>query len=184
MPLLLKGGTSLLNAVQILRTLEIHEGHIVADLGCGGAGHFVGPTAAVVGKKGKVYAVDIQKNVLNTVKSRLEMQGFEHVELVRANLENVGSTPIPQESCDFSLIINVLFQNSKHADIIREAVRFLKKGGRLVVIDWSISAIPFGPPLQYRLKPSSVLDIAQTLGLEFVSEFEPGYAHFGLIFKK
>ncbi len=173
-----------MDVIDILRKLEVHEGHIVADLGCGGAGHFVAPTAVTVGSKGKVFAVDIQKNVLSTVKSRLDLQGIQNVALLRSDLERYGSTQIASESCDFSFIINVLFQNTRHAEIMREAARFLKKNGRLVVIDWSISAIPFGPPLQYRLKPSTVSGIAQSLGLRMISEFEPGYAHFGIVFEK
>ena len=84
---ILRGGTALLDAEKILTRLGIAEGMIVADLGCGGGGHFVAPASRLVGRTGHVYAVDIQKAVLHTVESKLRLQHVTNVDLVWSDLE-------------------------------------------------------------------------------------------------
>ncbi len=179
-----QGGSALLNPLDILKGLDIKESYCVADLGCGGNGHFVAPLASLVGKNGKIYALDIQKNVLDALKARLKLEGVENVELVWSDLEQVGAASIPEGSCDLVIIINVLFQNLKHEEILKEAQRFAKKGGRLVVIDWKYSASPFGPPIDIRVAPMSVKTLCSGLGLKLFHEFDAGQYHYALVFLK
>ncbi len=181
---LIKGGTSLLNAGAILDSVGVHEGAIVADLGCGGMGHFVAPTARSVGPKGHVYAVDIQKAVLHNVESRLQFQKIANVSTVWSNLEKVGSAKIPDHSCDFAFLVNVLFQNKDHSAILLEARRLLKETtGHLSVIEWKKSASPIGPPLDFRVDPATILTLGREAGLAYVRAFDPGVYHYGLIFR-
>ena len=58
------GGSVLLDVNLILKKAGIGDKMVVANLGCGASGHFVFPVADLVGKKGKVFAVDILKTVL------------------------------------------------------------------------------------------------------------------------
>ncbi|MEK7103404.1 MAG: methyltransferase domain-containing protein [Patescibacteria group bacterium] len=180
----LRGGTALIDPLMIISRLDIHDGDIVADLGCGGSGHFVGPLAKAVGLKGKVYAVDIQKNVLKVVEGKMKQEHIVNVIPVWSDLERGGIVEIPPESCDLAILINILFQNTKHDRIVQEASRMIKSVGRLMVIDWKTSGSPFGPPSDRRVSPQRVKDIAQELHLSLLDEFDAGPYHYGLIFKK
>lgn len=180
----LRGGTALIDPFTILAHLDIHDGDTVADLGCGGGGHFVGPLAKAVGAKGTVYAVDIQKNVLKAVEGKMKQENIVNVITVWSDLERGGIADIPSGSCEVSMLVNILFQNTKHDRIVQEASRMIKSAGRLMVIDWKTSGSPFGPPSDRRVSAQTVKDIAQRLHLTLVEEFDAGPYHYALIFKK
>ncbi|HLC89441.1 MAG TPA: class I SAM-dependent methyltransferase [Patescibacteria group bacterium] len=180
----ISGGNELLDPVMILNRLGVKSGLRLADLGCGGAGHFIIPAARFVGDKTTVYAVDILKSVLQSVTSKAYFQGIKNIKPVWANLETFGSTKIPKESLDFVFLINILFQSKQDENIIKEAERLLKTGGKLLVIDWNQNPTSFGPPPIDRIKPEVVKKICHDLNLKLIDEFEPGIYHFGLIFKK
>lgn len=179
---LMQGGTALLNPVEILKSLNIKDSYIVADLGCGGNGHFVAPLATLVGKNGKVYALDIQKTVLDALQARLKLQNITNTQLVWSDLEQFGAAAIPEQSCDLVILINVLFQNKDHASILKESQRFLKKGGRLVIIDWKYSSSPFGPPIDLRIAPMEIKTLGNNLQLKLFHEFDAGQYHYALVF--
>ena len=64
-------GTALIDPYKIFEKISLGHGMRVADLGCGRTGHFIFPTARVVGESGVVYAVDIMKDILESIKSRV-----------------------------------------------------------------------------------------------------------------
>ncbi len=178
------GGTQFLNPQEVINSVKITEGMKVADLGCGNLGYFIIPLAKLVGKEGIAYAVDIQKAVLDGVKSRAKLEGITNLETVWSNLEDIGSTKIPSGSLDLALLINVLFQNKKHEAMIEETVRMLKKGGQLVVIDWKKTGIPFGPAVQLRVDSDEIKQLAAKLDLKLLEERDYGDYFWGLIFEK
>lgn len=179
---LVKGGTALLNAPAILEAVGVHQAAIVADLGCGGAGHFVAPTAHTVGKGGHVYAVDVQRTVLHNVESRMNLQNLLNVTTLWSNLETLGAVAIPDRSCDFAFLVNVLFQNKDHLTILKEAKRILKpESGILVVIEWKKAASPIGPPLDFRIDRATIEQLAQKAGYSLVRAFDPGTYHYGIL---
>jgi ubiquinone/menaquinone biosynthesis C-methylase UbiE len=180
----LSGGNELLDPEKIFAKLGIEAGAKVADLGCGGAGHFIIPAAKLVGEKTLAYAVDIQKLVLKNVSVKARMMGINNIKQIWSNLESLGATNINEQSLDFALLINTLFQSKKQKEIIRESVRLLKKGGKLLIIDWDQTNSSFGPPLENRTKKAELRQAALSLNLKLIEEFKPGNYHYGLIFEK
>lgn len=183
-PIILKGGTSLIDVPDLLKRLGVSGGQVIADLGCGGGGHFVAPTASLVGTSGLVYALDIQRKVLNSLEATLKLQNLGNVKLIWSDLEKVGAADIPDETCDMAVLANVLFQNKNQGAIIQESARFLKKGGMLTIIDWKRTASPFGPPPELRIPPETIKALGVSLGLSFVDLFDVGVFHYGLVLKK
>jgi len=177
------GGNELLDPMEILGRLGVTTGSIVADLGCGGAGHFVIPAAKLVGHKTIVFAVDIQKSVLASVTSIGRMEGIQNIKTIWADLESLGSTRITEESLDFGMIINMLFQSKNHEAVLKEAMRLVKPDGKIMVVDWKDGHPTFGPE-GVRVDPEKIKQIAKKLKLKLADEFEAGKYHFGLIFIK
>ena len=66
----ISGGNELLDPGDVLAHAKLKKGQKIADLGCGGAGHFIIPAATVVGDKTTAYAVDILKSILENIKKR------------------------------------------------------------------------------------------------------------------
>lgn len=179
------GGNNLLDAYYILsQQVKIQNNQIVADLGAGGAAYFTIQAAKIVGNQGQVYAVDVVKTVLSTIDSKVKMAGLYNVKTIWSNLEILGATKIPAESLDHALLINTLFQSNKHAEIMAEAVRLLKPGARLTVIDWLDLNPSFAPPQDRQVYQEDIIAIAQKLSLTLENSFQAGAYHFGLIFIK
>ena len=68
--------------------------------------------------------------------------------------------------------------------MIKEALRTLMKGGRLLLVDWKAAATPFGPPTKDRISVEEAKKRAAGFNLELESEFEAGPHHWGLIYRK
>ncbi len=180
----ISGGNILLDPYYIFDQVGLGQGMKVADLGCGAAGHFVIPAAKIVGGTGTVYAVDLLKSVLDAVQSRAKLEGVSNIETVWSNLEIYGATDIKEGSLDFDLLINTLFQIKKRDEVFREAVRLVKKGGKVLVVEWGLAEAPLGPPVEMRLSKDVVRAMAKQNGLTEVKEFKAGTYHYGLIFVK
>lgn len=187
MPLTLSkipGGNELINAKEFLAKIGIEEGMTIADLGCGVRGYFVLQAAKMVAPRGLVYAVDILRAALKGVEANTKLLGINNIKTVWSDLEIYGATKIPAESLDFALLINILFQTKEDEKIIKEAVRLIKPGGKLVICDWKKNGAPFGPPVGERPAPEQLKQILSDLGLILEKEIEAGPYHFALIFKK
>ncbi|MGB9609268.1 MAG: class I SAM-dependent methyltransferase [Minisyncoccia bacterium] len=178
------GGNELINAREFLAKIGIEEGMIVGDLGCGARGHFSLQAAKMIGPRGLVYAVDILPSALRGVEANAKMLGINNIKTVWADLEIYGATKIPKESLDLALLINILFQTKKDEEIIKEAVRLIKSGGKLVICDWKKTGAPFGPLVDDRPDPEELKKIVANLGLKMEKEIEAGPYHFALVFHK
>jgi len=180
----ISGGAQFINPQEIINKVGLVEGMKIADLGTGNLGYFIIPMAKVIGKEGVAYGVDILKPVLEAVRSRAKLEGLTNVELIWADLEKVGSSKIPEASVDADFLVNILFQNKKRENIMQEAARLLKKGGKLVVVDWKKINIPFGPPLEIRVEPESIKSTALKINLKLLEETDVGDYFWGLVFEK
>jgi len=172
--------SELLNAERILEKLNLKAGMTVADLGCGTSGHFVLPSARIVGGEGRVYAVDIVRSALLGVESRAKLENATNIDTVWADIETPGATKIQDESCDFVYLINVHAKNG----MVEEALRILKNDGKLLVIDWKAIYTPFGPPVENRVSKVDVKNRLKNFKIKLLTEFDPGPYHWALEYQK
>lgn len=176
--------TVLFDIAGILNKIAIGERQRVAELGCGNFGFFAFPLARLVGRSGKVYAVDILKSSLGEIKSRAAKENLPQIIPIWSNLEIFKGTKIETDSLDAGLLINVLHQSEKRADIIREAARMIKTGGKLLIVEWNNNDAPIGPKPEKRLKLDSLKSAAAKLGFGVKEEFIAGPYHYGIILIK
>ncbi|MBI2055700.1 MAG: methyltransferase domain-containing protein [Candidatus Sungbacteria bacterium] len=172
-----------LHPERILNYLDIRPGMVVADFGAG-SGHFTIAAARKVGESGKVYALDIQKQVLDLIKSRANLEHLLQIETVWADLERERGSRLDESSVDFVITANILFQAEKKKEIIEEARRVLKPGGALALIEWDDTPFPAGPAAALRLPKRVSKTMAENSGFELEKEFAAGSHHYGLLFKK
>lgn len=168
----------------ILSKIGVDERQHVAELGCGNFGFFVFPLARLVGRQGKVYAVDILKPTLEEITKEAKKNNLPQVVPVWSNLEIFKAANIETNSLDSALLVNVLHQSEKKAEILREAVRLLKRGGRLLVIEWKNMDLPLGPSPERRVNLETLKLAIPKIGLDIAEEFEAGPYHYGLILIK
>lgn len=168
---------------KIISEFDIQEGMSVADFGCG-TGYFTILLGQKVGKDGKVYALDVQEPPLDSVRAKAKAAGLENIETVRANLEVLGGSRLPDNSQDMVLLANILFQSTKKAEIISESARVMKAGGRLIIIDWKRNAGGFGPPDELRTEQTDMRALAPANIFSFQKDIDAGSFHYGMIFQK
>lgn len=179
------GGNELLDADDLLKNkLGVTYGSYIADLGCGGIGFFVIKASQIVGADGVVYGVDILKSALSNVEARARLLGLNNIKTVWSNLEKYGATKINNNYLDFALLINILFQNDNHAEILKEAVRMLKPNGKLMIIDWQAGRFPIGPKPEDKVLPEQLINLVENLNLTVEKQFEAGKFHYGIVFEK
>lgn len=129
-------------------------------------------------------AVDILEAALETVRERASGAGLKNIQLVRANLEVIGSTFLADDSQDFVLLANVLFQNDQKLEIIKEAKRILRPGAKLAIVDWEKGVGGLGPPDEFRTPKESILGLASQEGLSYEKDIVVDAYHFGMMFRK
>lgn len=116
----------------VLDAMDLRQGDVIADLGAG-SGYFTFRLADRVGKRGKVLAVDIQDEMLATIRQRAAAQGV-------TNVEEVKSTPtdprLPAASVDAVLMVNVYHELAYPFEVMTGVRAALKPGGRVVFVEY------------------------------------------------
>lgn len=173
---------SFLEPDRIVKYFSLEKGDHVADFGAG-HGYFTIPLAREVGGNGKIYAIDIQKPVLDIIRAKAKIEHLLNIEPVWADLDTPRGSKLKDNFLDFVLISNAFFQSGKKEIIMREAYRVLQEKGRLAVIEWEESS-NFGPSKELLVRKETAKKMAQEAGFELDREFEAGAYHYGLLFIK
>jgi ubiquinone/menaquinone biosynthesis C-methylase UbiE len=179
----LSGASTFLDPEAIIKELGVGLGSIVADFGCG-PGYFTIPMAKVVGNDGKVFALDVLPQALETTSSKARIEGLSNVVIKRVNLENVGGSKLENESVDWVVLKDMLFQNSKKENVIAEIYRILKIKGRVLIIEWDKQSNMVGPEQELRISMDELKKMVEAYSLIIEREIAVGDFHYGLVVEK
>lgn len=180
-----KNELSLLDPEIIYKKIGLIEGMKVAEFGCGRTGYFTFTASKKVGDKGTVYAMDILKDVLESIKNRSRFEGYHNILPVWTDVEKVGGAGVPEGSIDAGFFINVFFQLKNKSNAFIEAARLLKKDAVLVLVDWANKIEgKLGPEDKQMVNPEELIALGKQQGFVLQEKFPAGEYHFCLIFKK
>ena len=112
--------------------LQVRPGQVVADVGAG-SGYYTMLLSAAVGPRGRVYATDIQPEMLALIRKKIEKTSVSNVELV---LGTPTESRLPNGSLDLALMVDVYHELARPQAFLQSLKRALKPDGRLVLIEF------------------------------------------------
>lgn len=119
---------------EVIRAMGLKEGDVVADLGCG-TGWFARRMAKVVAPRGKVYAVDIQPEMLDLLRGYLQKEGVANVEPV---LGTETDPKLPPGRLDWILMVDVFHELQQPKPMLEAIRRSLKPTGRVALVEYRL----------------------------------------------
>jgi ubiquinone/menaquinone biosynthesis C-methylase UbiE len=155
----------------------------VADLGSG-SGFYTLAAGKIVGGKGRVYAIDAQKDLLARVKNEAERMHIRNIDTIWGNIEKLGGSGLHDNFVDAVFVCNVLFQITDKEGLAKEVKRILKPKGRVLVVDWMSSFEDIGPAREHVITDTKAQEIFEKTGFVLDRRMPGGVHHYALIFKK
>lgn len=116
----------------LLRLLKIQPGMSLVDLGAG-SGYLTFPMAKLVGPKGKVYAVEIQQEMLDIIAKKQKERGVKNIVRV---LGEEKDPKLPSASADLILLVDVYHEFDYPYEMTVNMVNALKPNGRLIFVEY------------------------------------------------
>ena len=145
--------------------LGIGEASVVADIGAGG-GWFTIRLANQVGPNGKVYAEDIQPEMLESIRRRVEREGLQDRVVMVPGTPTDPKLPGP---VDAALIVEAYYEMDAPVVLLRNIAKSLKPNGRLGIVEHTKNGGGPGPPMDERVDPERIIRDAAAAGLKLHS---------------
>jgi precorrin-6B methylase 2 len=153
---------------RLMEALKLRPGDAVADIGAG-SGYFTFRLSDRVGPKGKVYAVEIQQEMLDIIGKRMKARDVNNIELV---LGTETDPKLPANSVDMVLMVDVYHEFAQPYEMTAAMVRALKPGGRLVFVEYRLEDPLVPIKLVHKMTEKQVLKEMEPHPLKWVKTSE------------
>jgi len=148
---------------QIMDALQIGENSVVADLGAGGGWFTVRLAIRVRGPNGRVYAEDVQPEMVQAIERRLKREALTNVTTV---LGTQTDAKLPAGKLDAVLVVDTYHEMEQPVVLLRNVAKSLKPNGLLGIINYKKDGGGPGPAMEERVDPEQVIRAAAAAGLE------------------
>ena len=166
-----------LRPAQLLKEIgSVTEGMTCVDMGSG-TGVFSLPMVDLVGRTGTVHAVDTSTDMLDYIRAK---DPSPNLRLVQAD---VGRTGLANGIADVCLLAFILHEVKAPEEVLTEAHRLLKHGGKVIIVEWSLESAK-GPPLDIRIRRPKVERMLREAGLEVGEYVDWSRNHYVITGKK
>lgn len=152
---------------ELIRLLELKPGQAVADIGAG-SGYFSWRMARQVGPSGRVFANDLQPEMLTILRTNMSVRQITNVVAVQGSITNVN---LPAASLDLALLVDVYHECDHPREVIASLCDALKDGGRLVLVEYR------GEDRWIPIKPLHKMTAEQVAREMAIHPLELGFQH-------
>jgi ubiquinone/menaquinone biosynthesis C-methylase UbiE len=158
--------------LDVIRLLKLASGMSVADIGAG-SGYFAIPFARTIEPAGRLFAVDLQPEMLEFLGAKLRTSGAPgNLELIAGG---ATATNLGDACCDLAFLGNVWHELDDQALVLLEMARILRPGGRLAILDWRTDvASPPGPPADHRTGATDTAAVLKGAGWQVLEAVNVG----------
>jgi ubiquinone/menaquinone biosynthesis C-methylase UbiE len=166
------------DAPAILSQIGLKPGDTLVDLGSGD-GYFSIPAARIVGKTGKIYALDVSAEAIAELKDASRVAGLNNIQTAVGEAEK---TLLCKGCADVVLMANVVHDFNDPVAALKNARLMLKPGGRLADLDWKKEQNQLhGPPFAKRFDQEKATALLNQAGFKVMSSTLVGSFHYLLI---
>ena len=116
---------------QVIQSLGIHPGERVADIGAGG-GYFTFRLADAVGPGGKVYAVDVDPEMIAYVRERAQEKAYRQVETIQSQPHD---PMLPEKEVDLIFLCNTYHHLQERSAYFAQSKKYLRPQGRVAIVE-------------------------------------------------
>ena len=148
---------------EVIQALRLAPDAVVADIGAG-TGYFAVRLARML-PKGKVYAADVEPDMVRHLAQRAKREGLANVLAV----QSAPDDPRLPESVDLALLVDVYHHIDDRGRYFAGLKRMLKPGGRIAIVDFTLEA-ERGPPPRARVAPEKVRAELAAAGYQLAAE--------------
>ncbi|MFW3147166.1 MAG: class I SAM-dependent methyltransferase [Thermoplasmatota archaeon] len=169
---------------EVLRKIGVGQGQTFLDGGCSD-GHFSLAASRLVGEQGHVYAYDIYRPFLEELQQMVKGNDLKNITVEAVDLR--GPIPVKDSSLDHFFMANVLHgfvYNGEQNPVLKSALRTLKPGGKLSLIEWDKDFVDSGPPKDHRLSYDDAKEILAPYGFKPLSVEKSTPRHLLMVFVK
>lgn len=153
---------------EVVALLAPKAGQAVADIGAG-SGYFAVRFANAVGPKGRVYAVDIDRELMAHVARRAREQTLSQL-IVHAG--RADTPALPPASIDLAFICDTLHHIDDPSAYLARLKPALRDGGRLAIVEYRKVREIAGPPYEHRMSRADVVKVAERGGYKLAAEHD------------
>jgi ubiquinone/menaquinone biosynthesis C-methylase UbiE len=150
---------------EVMEALAIKPGEVIADIGAG-SGYFAIRFAHHVGPAGRVYAVDVNPDMIGHVQARVSEAKLLNVTPILAPPDD----PLLPQPVDRFVVVDVWHHVENQAGYLAKMKQHLKPGGQVVMIDFHKRDLPVGPPAGMKIAREDLLKQMQAHGFRLVKE--------------
>lgn len=152
---------------EVLKSLNIHNGDIIGDIGTGG-GYFTFEFSRKVGKNGKVYAIDTNQKSLDFIGSKSKKEGINNIKTVLANENGLFLS----EKVDMFFLRNVFHHLPEPVEYFKNIKQLLKKDGKIVIMDYKKKGFNFVGMFGHYTPEEVVIDTMKKAGFNVLEKFD------------
>lgn len=148
--------------------LRLKPGMAVCDMGAGNGYHTI-PMAEAVGATGKVYAVDVQPEMIVMLNERAAEKGITSIQTIVGEYHD---PKLPANSCDLVLLVDVYHEFSHPVQMLDGMKKALKPGGQICLVEFRAEddEVPIKP--EHKMSKAQILKEMQANGLKLEREFD------------